>query len=499
MKMNPLTAIDFYKAGHRQQYPAGTTMVYSNFTARSDKHSNLPIHMRDGHIVFAGLRYFMRHYLIDLFNEEFFSKPKQQVVDVYKRRMDTSLGKDSVPIDHIEALHDLGYVPLRILALPEGTRVPIGVPCLVMHNTHPDFFWMTNYPESVLSCYLWKASTAATTAYAYRRLFDTFADYTGSPFEFVDFQAHDFSFRGLCGIQDAAITGMGHLFSFLGTDNVPAIDLLEQYYLADADMEPIGFSVPATEHSVMCMGTQESEIDTFRRLITETYPKGIVSIVSDTWNFWQVIGDYAKLLKDEIMQREGKVVFRPDSGDPADIICGNPNSTNALESKGAVEVLWEIFGGTITPKGYKLLDPRVGLIYGDSITPAVANDILYRLQQKGFASGNVVLGIGSYTYQHVTRDTYGFAVKSTYGEVNGVGRMIFKDPVTDCGTKRSARGLLHVYANDEGKLTLLDGIMDHDVAEKSGNKLRLAFNNGEILSKDSLSSIRQRLKSGGRA
>ena len=497
MKLNPLTCIDFYKADHRRQYPEGTTLVYSNFTPRSSKLSNIPAHLFDGRVVLFGLQHFIKHFLIDVWNAEFFGKPKSEVVTKYKRRMDTSLGAGAIPVEHIEALHDLGYLPICIKALPEGCSAPIKVPSLVIYNTHPDFFWLTNYLETILSCYLWKPMTSATVARHYRKLLDRYADETGTDKGFVQFQAHDFSFRGMSGPEDAALSGAGHLCSFVGTDTVPAIDLLEDYYNGDAEKELLGCSVPATEHSVMCMGTPEAEIDTFRRLITQLYPKGIVSIVSDTWDFWRVVTEYAADgEKDVILESEGKLVFRPDSGDPVKIICGDDAAPeDSPARKGAVECLWEIFGGTTTEKGFRLLDSHVGLIYGDSITLARAEAILSGLKAKGFASGNVVFGVGSYTYQYATRDTFGFAVKSTYGEVNGIGRQIFKDPVTDNGVKKSARGRLCV-TNINGVYCMADRQGSIDPADCC---LRTVFRDGKLLADDTIAAIRTRLAEAGAA
>ena len=495
MKQNPLNCIDFYKADHRRQYPEGTTLVYSNLTPRSDKLSPIPAHLFDGTVVSFGLQFFIKDFLIDAWNAEFFAQPKAEVVARYKRRMDTSLGVGAIPVDHIEALHDLGYLPICIKALPEGTRSPIKVPVLVIYNTHPDFFWLTNYLETVLSCYLWKPMTSATIAAHYRTLLDRYAEETGADKGFVPFQGHDFSFRGLSGVADASLSGAAHLTSFVGTDTVAAIDLVEDYYGGDAERELIGTSVPATEHSVMCMGTFEGELDTFRRLITELYPAGIVSIVSDTWDFWQVLTDYTVALQPEILARQGKVVFRPDSGDPVKIICGDPEAAaDSPASKGAVECLWDIFGGTITDKGFKVLNSHVGLIYGDSITLTRAEAILSGLKAKGFASSNVVFGIGSFTYQFVTRDSFGFAVKSTYGEVNGVGREIYKDPKTDNGIKKSARGLLQV-TEVGGVFTLSD---QQDAIDSEGCCLREVFRDGKLLVDDTIAEIRGRL-SGKRA
>lgn len=487
MKTNPLTLIDFYKADHRRQYPEGTQLVYSNFTPRKAREEG------SHQLVFFGLQYFVKEYLIRQWNEGFFQRPKEEVMVEYRRRMDNALGKDSIPVEHIADLHDLGYLPLVVKGLPEGTVVTPKIPVVTVYNTHPDFFWLTNYLESLMSAILWKPATSATTAFRYRQTFERFAHETvgDSGLDFVYWQGHDFSFRGMSGIEDACISAAGHLLSFYGTDTVPAIDFHEEYYGANSDRELVGGSVPATEHSVMCMGTKDNEIGTFKRLITELYPNGIVSIVSDTWDFWQVITEYLPMLKADILARDGKVVIRPDSGDPVKIIVGDKDAVpGSPEYKGAIECMWETFGGTITEKGYKLLDSHIGLIYGDSITLQRQQAILDGLKQKGFASFNVVLGIGSYTYEYVTRDTYGFAMKATYGEVNGEPRNIFKDPKTDDGTKKSAKGLLSV-GKENGELVLKDECTWEE--EKQG-LLQTVFENGKLVNEQSLAVIRKRLE-----
>lgn len=253
MRIDPLTQIDFYKADHRRQYPEGTTKVYSNFTPRSNHLAKVGPH-HDDKVVFFGLQGWIKWFLKDIWNREFFHQPKKEVVERYRRRMDTALGPGAIPVDHIAALHDLGFLPLKIKALPEGSRVNMRVPVLTIENTIPEFFWLTNYLESVMSAELWKPCTSATTAYEYRKLLMKYAHMTGSPVEFVDFQGHDFSFRGLSGLHDAHSSGAGHLLSFVGTDTVPAIDYLENYYHADPEREIVGTSVPATEHSVASMG-----------------------------------------------------------------------------------------------------------------------------------------------------------------------------------------------------------------------------------------------------
>ena len=490
--MNPLTAIDFYKADHRRQYPEGTEYVYSNLTPRSARLAPV-LGGFDGRVVFVGLQGYIKNVLLASWNDHFFNQDKTTVIDKYKHRMDNALGEGAVPVDHLEALHDLGYLPLRIKALPEGSRVNIKVPMFTVMNTRPEFYWLTNYIESSISADVWKPCTTATIAYEYKRLLSDYAVRTGAPLDFVPIQGHDFSFRGMSGGEDAAQSGIGHLSSFIGTDTVAAIDYAEDYYNAEG---VIGVSVPATEHSVMCMGTQDGEIATFKRLINDLYPTGIVSIVSDTWDFWKVINDYAAELKEDILARQvnamglAKVVFRPDSGDPVKVICGDPEAApGSPQFKGAVECLWEIFGGSETQKGYKVLNERVGLIYGDSITLARAEAILKGMESKGFASNNIVFGIGSFTYQYLTRDNFGFAIKATWGQVNGEAREIFKDPVTDNGEKKSARGLIRIEETETGF-----EMFDQQTPEQEAQGvLATVFEDGELLYETSLMEIRERL------
>jgi nicotinamide phosphoribosyltransferase len=444
------------------------------------------------HVVFFGLQYFLLRYLIHDFGMNFFGRRKEEVVGIYKRRLDHALGPDAVPMDHIEALHDLGYLPLEIKALPEGSVVPLRVPFLTIENTLPEYFWLTNFIETMLSNALWHPITVATIAFEYRKLLTNYAQETSDNPGFVDWQGHDFSMRGQTSIESSAVAGAAHLLSFKGTDTIPAIDFLESYYQAVASAEMIGGSVPATEHSVMCFGGETSEYETFHRLITEVYPKGIVSVVSDTWDYWKIITETLPKLKDVVMAREGKVVVRPDSGDPVRIICGDPSASwNSPEYKGTVELLWETFGGTVNSKGYKELDPHIGVIYGDSITLDRANDICSRLRDKGFASTNIVFGIGSFTYQYVTRDTFGMAIKATAGYVNGQELHVFKNPKTDTGMKKSAKGYLVVQKGADGHLVMVDQLSKKDVQDVG--LLRTVFLNGVAFGVHSLADIRKRL------
>jgi nicotinamide phosphoribosyltransferase len=477
--INPMLLIDGYKTDHRRQYPEGTEYVYSNFTPRQSRIEGV-----DGVVVF-GMQYFIKEYLIDRWNECFFSVPREKAVGEYVRMMDNYLGKGSIACGHIYDLHDLGYLPIKIKAIEEGEICPIGVPVFTIINTDKRFFWLVNYLETLMSNVLWKPMTSATTALRYRREFEKHADKTGYSKDFVQWQGHDFSYRGMSGSEDSLLSSAAHLLCFTGTDTIPAISFLERYYNADSREGIIGGSVPATEHSVMCMGEEENEIDTFRRLINKLYPSGIVSIVSDTWDFWKVMTEYLPELKEEILARDGRVVIRPDSGDPIKIICGDEESDIEHLRKGAYQVLWEIFGGHVDG-AWKHLNGKIGMIYGDSITTERQKEILSRLEAKGFSASNLVLGIGSFTYEYVTRDTFGFAMKATWGMVNGKPKNIFKNPKTDSGFKKSAKGMMVVYY-DNGKIKMKDQV--DELAECTGI-LKTVFYNGALYNETSLSKIR---------
>lgn len=545
---------DFYKVSHKNLYPKGTELIYSTFTPRSNKYFPTA-----SNVVVAGIQGFVKKYLINYFNEHFFNRDKETVVSEYERVIKYSLGVDKPDSAHIAELHDLGYLPIKLTALKEGTLVPIKTPVLTIENTNPKFFWLTNYLETLISTEIWQMMTSATIAKEYRKLLDKYAMQTVGNKDAVGFQGHDFSMRGMSSLETAMLSGAGHLLFFTGTDTIPAILYLEEFYNANMEKELIAGSIPATEHSIMSAGTPYgedlNEYDTFKRIITEVHPSGLVSIVSDTYDFWKVVTETLPQLKNEIMTRDGKLVVRPDSGDPVEIICGKNlpefdsvadafdnyelefshdaklmledkdedeysykedyevrvgNRVITLhfkaykteyeideyfdysarpikaEDKGLIECLWDTFGGTVTEQCYKLLDSHIGAIYGDSITIERAEEICKRLEQKEFASVNVVFGIGSYTYQHNTRDTLGFAMKATFAEINGEKKLLFKDPKTDDGTKRSQKGRVRVYKEDN-KIKYEDGLLE----VVGDNMLETVFENGKLLREQSLSEIRK--------
>lgn len=469
--INPLLLCDGYKCVHRKMYPENTTLVYSNFSPRK---SRIP---EDKGMILFGLQYILKEYLIRQFNENFFNKPKAEVVKEYSDFMDDYIGH--IDVDHIADLHDLGYLPLIIKSLPEGTLVPIGTPCFVLWNTHPKFFWLTNYLETLISNLIWKPCTSATTARHFRNTFYDYAVKTGGNLDFVQYQGHDFSLRGMSGIEDGCLSGAGHLLMFKGTDSVPAIQFIKNYYNGTNN---IGHSVNANEHSVVSAGGDANEIDTIIRLITKVCPTGIFSYVMDTWDFWGNITTVLPLLKDIILARDGKFVCRPDTGVPHKIINGDPNGEAECEKMGMVRCLDRTFGSINNSLGYKSLNPKIGWIYGDGINREEQRLILQGLMDNGFATDSGVLGLGSYTYQYTTRDVYSTCCKALFCEVNGVGRPLHKSPKTGAW-KKSHKGLLRV--NED--LSTTENVTWAD----EGGLLQPVFRDGQLLKDYSWEEVRE--------
>jgi nicotinamide phosphoribosyltransferase len=574
MTKNQPAFTDSYKISHEKFEAHGTEFIYSNFTPRTGKYFPVSKEFYSGRAVLFNLQGFIKSFLIKDWNENFFSQPKEKVVAKFKRRCDTHLGKDKIDMARFEALHDLGYLPVKIKALPEGAAVNMKVPLFTIVNTHPSFSWLTNYLETVISCSLWKPCFVATLIREYRRLINQFADETVGNRNHTDFQLHNFAARGCCGIEDMTTSGAAFALSSLGTDSVAAIDYLEEYYNANAETEIIGLSVPASEHAVSSLGTSvEDEFTFFKRAITEYYPSGIVSIVADTYDYFKFIIEYAAALKDEILARPvdeiglSKVVFRPDSGDQYKVICGENykdytkdcktldeaklwSKENVVddirektpygergsdevekifkygdsfykikielewnrhdkqyyyidgsriisceetvltpEQKGTIQCLWEIFGGTISEKGYKVLNERVGCILGDGCDFNIIQSILEGLKNKGFASSNMIFGVGSWS-QTGSRDSLGIAIKATWAQVNGVGYNLFKDPKTDDGMKKSAKGLLRVDLID-GEYVLKDQCSRE---EEEGGELKTVFEDSKLLIDRSLAEVRAEIR-----
>lgn len=584
MKVFAPHMVDCYKLGHAAMYTEGTDFLYSNLTPRSNKYFTAQAaEGYDGKMVVFGTQGSIME-IVEDWNDSFFSKPKADVIRRYRRRLNGLLGEGTVSTARMEALHDLGYLPLEIRTIDEGARIGMKVPMLTIKNTLPEFFWLVNYLETALSDQIWQMTTNATIAAEYKRILVAAALRTGAAVEGVLFQGHDFSMRGMPGYVAASRSGSGHIASFGGTDTVGAVDYIEDYYGFGLDLDAyfIAGSIPATEHAVSSsniltrLARFEAELIEEPRLmaeasflmdyITRQNPTGFCSYVADTYDYWAVLTKVLPMpsIKAAIMAREGRLVIRPDSGDPLEVICGtaipldvaddqvdmegaicdymyaNKSKYHDFEEgyeltirnnegkymtfqisayddsegdmggdgdiyyevhcawyedetpelKGSIRILDEIFGSTVNAAGFKELDSHIGLIYGDSITLARAKAITDRLEAMGYASTSVVFGIGSYTYQCNTRDTFGTAMKATGTAVNGEFFEIYKDPATGDKLKQSAKGLLYVYKDEDGNYILIDQV---DADKEQSGELKVRFLNGKFLNLTNIEEIRTRL------
>lgn len=483
MNINPMLLIDFYKAVHSDMLPKNITKSVSYFTPRMSR-----VNMWDK-VVFFGLQGFVRKYLCEYFIEEFFNKPVDEVVGEYNRVLHATLG-DCYSDQKIRDLHHLGYLPIEIGALPEGSLVPMHVPMFYITNTHPHFAWLPQALESLISAEMWHPMIAATVGYTYRKIVDKYYQMTCDDSVDPRKALGAFDFRGEECLESAVKAGAGWCLSFLNTATVPTIPYLEHYYNCDCTKEPVAFGSPSTEHSVMCSNyaVDGDEITLLRRLLTEIYPHTSFSAVLDSYDYWNVIDNILPQLKKEIMEHDGCMLMRGDSGDCVEVVTKT------------VFKLWDIFGGTINSKGYKVLDKHVKAIYGDSITVQRCEKIYRILEDNGFAACNVALGVGSFSFQCIeengelkpfTRDTFSSCIKATYCEIDGKPTPIFKNP-KDGGFKKSQKGCCVVYNTGEG-LTYTDEWTWDFASSAPINMLKPIYRDGEMFEEWNLHEIRATL------
>jgi len=556
--INPMLLTDFYKVCHKAFYRKGITQLVSYWTPRKSRLERI------NYVVQFGLQAYIKKYLIDYFNVHFFETPWGEQEKIFTAVIGESLDPEIAAYEAagFKQLWDLGYLPIEISALPEGTLVPIGCPSIQFRCTKPEFFWLAEYLETLTSCNIWFPTTDATIAYKSRKLLDKYYDLSVDDDVPRAFGAGNFSMRGMTSVESAPMADAGHLLSFASTATVPSLWWLHCFYNAPFD---VAKGTASTEHSVMESYTPEGEFGAYEHLITNVRPNGNLSMVSDTWNLWRVVTEYLPKLKDKIEAREGKIIIRPDSGDPVEIVCGKnyeffdtdrENATEFFtkmaekdqtgeysslkyigrtvddyievevyfaddddgeymfsadevdiitmrpllpEEKGVVELIWDFAGGTINSKGYKVLNGNYGVIYGDAITHEIEIAIFEGLMRKGFACNNIVLGFGSYTYQYVTRDTFGFALKVTAGTIDGEELALFKDPITDhtshSAMKKSQKGMCVVFRDENGAITFTQGHKEADVAQRSDNLLRPVFRDSQLLVDEDFDTIRNRLHS----
>ncbi|MBO5383483.1 MAG: DUF5598 domain-containing protein [Ruminococcus sp.] len=484
--INPMLLCDFYKTVHSDMINPKMTKSMSYYTPRMSRVK------RWDNVVMFGLQMFCKTWLIDYFNANFFELPEDEVIAEYERVLDASLGKGIYSSEKIRKLHRLGYLPVEIIALPEGELVPIHVPMFGITNTHDDFAWLPQALESLISAEMWYPQITATVGKTYRDIVNKYFSETCDDSIPRAKALGAFDFRGDMCVDAALKAAAGWCMSFANTATVPAIPYLESMFDCDCTKEPVAYGAVSTEHFVMCSNyaVDGDEITFLRKMLTELYPNTSFSCVLDSYDYWNVIDNILPQLHDEILAHNGCMLMRGDSGDCVEVVTKT------------VFKLWEQFGGTVNSKGYKVLDPHVKAIYGDSITVQRCEEIYHILKENGFACSNVALGVVSFSMHCIeeenmlkpfTRDTFSSCIKACYAEIDGKCYPIFKNP-KDGGFKKSQRGLCFVYRDEDGKLAYKDGYTSEDIPQ--GNLLEPVFRDGKMLKEYTLSEIRSKLNGG---
>lgn len=455
MPSNLVLKTDSYKLTHGAMYPEGTKGVYSYLEARRGA--------RDDETVFFGLQPILDDLARGITPQDF-----MRAKEISDAHMGPGIFNEEGWLRILE-VHG-GKLPLRIKAAPEGTVVPVGNVLMTVENTDPHLPWLTNALESKL-LHVWYPITVATSSREVKKMLKEKLIEAGSPLDGLDFMLHDFGYRGVSSDESAAIGGAAHLVNFQGTDTLVAIEFLQDNY--DADMP--AFSVPATEHSVMTSLGEVGEAVLVRDLL-DKYPSGILSLVGDSYDIFRFTRRIGTDFRDRVTARDGKVVVRPDSGDPF------------TQVPQLLEILWECFTGTTTEKGYRVLDPHVGLLWGDGLDgPDEIEKIVVASMAAGFSPANLVFGMGGGLLQKVNRDTERFAFKCSAQKRNGVWVPIQKNPLDQ--SKASKPGRLALIQTPGGFVT-----MPEATQEGYGHKdiLQTVFENGEVTSRTTLEEARAR-------
>ena len=474
---------DSYKQAHPRMYPDNQEYLVSYLTPRKAMNKDFP----------KMVVYGVQPFIIDMMDafDTFFAADLDWVMYDYDHYIDAHLGLGNVARDRIVELHELGYLPLEIRALPEGTVVDMGVPIVEMRNTHPRFAWLVQWVECLLQTEVWPMCAYATVGYEYHKVAEKWYSKTApgaNPFMAMA----DFGFRGMSCLEDATRCSASWLLSFNKTSTIPALPYLDDYYSADCAENGIGIGAVSTEHSVMAanFAIDGDEISFVKRMLTEIYPNTSFSMVSDTYDYWNMVDNIIPACKEEILAHNGKLLIRPDSGDMVEITINT------------IEKLWNTFGGTINEAGYKVLDPHIGLIYGDGCTLNKVAEIYKLLAMMGFASTNVVFGVGAFcfhalfspdnTFTVLTRDTWGMAMKATWGMFGGKEVPIYKDPKTDNGLKKSQKGCCAIEYDVSGeRFTCRDGF--HEWVSDDDTLLLTVFEDGAMPKEQTFQEIRARL------
>lgn len=465
MKTNLLLLADAYKYSHYKLYAPGTTKIYSYLESRGGVFDET---------VFYGLQYFIKEYLEGVaFTKENIDEAEQLLNGVFG----TKGIFDRKNFEYILEKHN-GKLPVRIKAVPEGTSVPTHNVLMTIENTDPNCFWLTNFLETLLM-QVWYPSTVATVSREIRKVVEDYYKKTSDdPNQFgVNFVLNDFGFRGVSSVESAGLGGSAHLVNFMGSDTVYASMFAKKYYNAK---QVYGMSVPATEHSIMTLLGPKREREVFEHVLN-AYPEGILSVVSDSYNIFNAVSElWGTEFKDKILARNGRLVIRPDSGDPVKTLLK------------VFEILFDKFGDTTNSKGYKVLPNQVRVIQGDGVDHESIKEIYEAIVKKGIAAENLVLGMGGALLQKVNRDTQKFALKCSYAEVGPEKVEVKKSP-----TEMNEKGELvpSFKVSKAGRLKLIkDGTQYKTVNESAAGEdiLQTVFENGELKKSYTFEEIRER-------
>lgn len=489
-----LLLCDTYKQCHQSQYPKSLKKLVSYWVPRKSMFSKYSDYNK---MVFFGLQAFIKEYLIEYFDNNFFNLSKQEVEQIYTKYMNVQLGEGNYDISGVLKLHDLGYLPLCIKALPEGSLVNMGVPCIEVTNTHDDFAWLVQWIECILQSELWKMCNHATIGHMYYELAKLYYEKTVDDDIDPRNAFADFGMRGMSCMNEAIRCSAAWLLSSNKTSTIPALPYIDKYYDANCVKNNIGKGAISTEHSVMGANyALDGDERTFvKRLLTEIYPNASFSMVSDTYDYWNMIDNILPSLKTEIMEHNGTLFVRPDSGDQFEVVTET------------VQKLWMTFGGSLNSKGYKVLDSHIRVILGDGSTLANVRKIWMYLEGKGFAANNVIFGVGAFCFTAIfegdkmivnTRDTWGVAMKASYGVFGEKELFIYKDPKTDKGNlKKSHKGLVFVeWDEDKNEFKYTDGLNKDEymnMLKDHTSAMEVVFMNNIIYGNEDFTTIRERL------
>lgn len=527
MYKNPCLMVDAYKLGHYFQMPPGVKTIYSTWTARSCKHHD----ERFTNTVVFGAQGFLQDVLMNFFNENFFDADINDIQKDFERKVGAIFHPAYTDFSRFRQLWELGHLPIAVYGVPEGTLLPVGIPDHVIFNTDPNFAWLPQYLEDIWSCHMWLPTTSATTAYYRRKLIAPYAAKTCENHENVlKHMCGDFSMRGMENEDAAYVSTAGHLLSFDRTATVEGNAYLEQFYGADlTGVNVPGLGVPSLEHSVVCQNVAYykeviargdlpeymrpyvrealkqnweanlvAEMCFMLRLLTEVQPTGMLTYVSDTYDYWGVVSKILPVIKPAIMARKGCFSIRPDSGNPVRIICGDDHMpSDSPEGKGTLRLLKEIFGARKNAKGFWVIDDHVRMIYGDAVTASITESVCkWCTYDEYFSIENIAFGIGAYTYQYVTRDTRGYAIKATDAVFEDMGELpLYKAPKTDPG-KKSPKGCIAIFTDSRGVIQMVDNLSMEEAIAYPGQMLEPKFIDGELMNYEDVYQIRNRLWEG---